>query len=165
VPPFTTSVDAGIPGENIVLVRFVEWSRKWIAIAKAPDGALLIGVGNTEPLARRIAGLKNLRRQRAGVQQAITDGDLKHLQSLVLELIAHVRACNDYPEIDPVGKLRRLRQLEQAAETLHSAEHDSLSLADLLLPSLIFFAGAFAEGIIVKLAEETLTALERLLGG
>ena len=59
-PRYTTSLDAKIPGENIVsiselyLKRHGGYSPRWFAMHR--NG--IMGVGHTEPLARRIAALK-----------------------------------------------------------------------------------------------------------
>lgn len=58
VPAYTTSLDAGVPGENIVGVLFSRKRRRWAAIHRAADGREVGPVwAATEALARRAAGL------------------------------------------------------------------------------------------------------------
>lgn len=58
VPPYTTSLDAGVPGENIVGVLFSRKRRHWAAIHRGPDGREEGPVwAASEALARRAAGL------------------------------------------------------------------------------------------------------------
>ena len=55
--PSTTSLDAKLPGENIVEVTLHDGV--WAAIHVNPEtGLQRTGIGSTEPLARRIAALK-----------------------------------------------------------------------------------------------------------
>lgn len=55
-PHYTTSIDAKLPGENIVAVN--KYENDWAAVHQAEDGNLYNGRGKTEALARRIASLK-----------------------------------------------------------------------------------------------------------
>ncbi len=58
VPPYTTSLDAGVPGENIVGVLFSRKRGRWAAIHRGPDGREEGPVwAASEALARRAAGL------------------------------------------------------------------------------------------------------------
>ena len=64
VPPYTTSLDAGVPGENIVGVLFSRKRRRWAAIHRGPDGREEGPVwAATEALARRAAGLAGIMSQ------------------------------------------------------------------------------------------------------
>ena len=71
VPPYTTSLDAGVPGENIVGVLFSRKRRRWAAIHRRPDGREEGPVwAATEALARRAAGLAGvLSEERMGRDQ------------------------------------------------------------------------------------------------
>ena len=61
VPAYTTSLDAGVPGESIVGVLFSRKRQRWAAIHRASDGREVGPVwGATEALARRAAGLAGL---------------------------------------------------------------------------------------------------------
>lgn len=54
---YTTSIDAKLPGENIVqVVNYPTGSEARNLVEKT--GETFIGVGSTEPLARRIAAMK-----------------------------------------------------------------------------------------------------------
>ena len=53
---YTTSLDAKLPWENIVEVRYRDG--KWSAAHKTPEGLIHFGDAKTEVLARRIAALR-----------------------------------------------------------------------------------------------------------
>jgi hypothetical protein len=55
--PYTTRLDAAIPGENIVLAMYSPARNRWAAIHRRPDGSEDLHWGASEPLARRIAAL------------------------------------------------------------------------------------------------------------
>jgi hypothetical protein len=58
VPPYTTSLDAAVPGENIVGVLYSRKRERWAAIHRGADGREEGPVwATTEALARRAAGL------------------------------------------------------------------------------------------------------------
>jgi hypothetical protein len=64
VPPYTTSLDAKVPGENIVGVLYSRKRGRWAAIHRAPDGREEGPVwAATEALARRAAGLTGIMSQ------------------------------------------------------------------------------------------------------
>lgn len=56
-PPFTTSLDAAIEGENILCAFWSLRRCQWCAIHRTLDGRFIRAWGTTEPLARRLAGL------------------------------------------------------------------------------------------------------------
>ena len=56
-PPYTTRLDAAVPGENIVLSMYSAPRARWVAIHRRPSGEEDMHWGATEPLARRIAAL------------------------------------------------------------------------------------------------------------
>jgi hypothetical protein len=58
IPAYTQSLDASIPGENIVATLRMEGEAVWAAVQRMPDGGDIIGRGATEVLARRGAALK-----------------------------------------------------------------------------------------------------------
>lgn len=61
VPPYTTSLDAGVPGENVVGVLFSRKRGRWAAINRGQDGREAGPVwAASEALARRAAGLAGL---------------------------------------------------------------------------------------------------------
>ncbi|WP_119460361.1 hypothetical protein [Rhodospirillaceae bacterium SYSU D60014] len=68
-PAYTTSLDAGIPGENIVFVIRSAKRNQWGAIHKTADGEEIFGWGATEVLARRTAALKGWERATAAMPE------------------------------------------------------------------------------------------------
>jgi hypothetical protein len=73
VPPYTTSLDANVPGETIVGVLYSRKRGRWAAIHRAPDGREEGPVwAATEALARRAAGLTGIMSQeRMGQDQQV----------------------------------------------------------------------------------------------
>ncbi|MGP1394633.1 MAG: hypothetical protein ACTS3R_03890 [Inquilinaceae bacterium] len=59
-PAFTTSLDASLPGENIVFTMHSSQRGRWAALQKQSDGGEIAAWGANEALARRIAALKGL---------------------------------------------------------------------------------------------------------
>lgn len=57
-PAYTTSLDASIPGENIVFVIRSAKRSRWGAIHKTAEGGEIFGWGATEALARRTAAMR-----------------------------------------------------------------------------------------------------------
>lgn len=73
VPPYTTSLDAAVPGETIVGVLFSRKRGRWAAIHRGADGREEGPLwASTEALARRAAGLAGLLAQegRDGLAEA-----------------------------------------------------------------------------------------------
>jgi hypothetical protein len=58
VPPYTTSLDAAIEGEEVIFVLRSTRHHKWIAMQKSKGGAEITAWGATEPIARRLAAIK-----------------------------------------------------------------------------------------------------------
>ena len=63
IPAFTSSLDAAVPGENIVCAIFSTRYRRWAAVHRGQDGAEVLAWAANEVLARRVAGLQALRAQ------------------------------------------------------------------------------------------------------
>jgi len=61
VPHYTASLDACIPGENIVLALRPGDGSRWVAVHRLADGVEVIAWAATECLARRAAALKGWR--------------------------------------------------------------------------------------------------------
>lgn len=61
IPPFTTSLDASLDGEEIIFVLRSVKRRRWGAMQRAKSGKEVLGWARTEPLARRLAALKSWR--------------------------------------------------------------------------------------------------------
>ncbi len=77
VPPYTTSLDAGVPGENIVGVLFSRKRGRWAAIHRRPDGREEGPAwAATEALARRAAGLAGFLAQQRVVRHQQAPPDL-----------------------------------------------------------------------------------------
>lgn len=60
-PCFSTSLDARIPGENIVLAMHSSKRGQWVAIHRSAGGVDFLAWAASEPLARRAAALRGLR--------------------------------------------------------------------------------------------------------
>ena len=170
VPPFTQSVDAKVPAENVVVSHFVEEAGKWFAASEGSDGSVHLGFGNTEPLARRIAGLRTFEHLKARAEGK--DSDLSPNQMRVArdELAAElemlegaIRAHNgDFPE----HATREIVLIQvQTARALVKAEAAKGILARWVAPVLLFIAGGFANGVLGAYAEKALTALNKVLLG
>ncbi len=61
LPAYTGSLDAVLPGENIVLVLYSAKRKRWAAVHKTPSGEQILVWAANECLARRRAALKALR--------------------------------------------------------------------------------------------------------
>lgn len=61
IPPFTTSLDESLDGEEIIFVLRSAKRRRWGAMQRATSGEEVLGWAHTEPLARRLAALKSWR--------------------------------------------------------------------------------------------------------
>ncbi len=57
-PPFTRTLDAAIPGENIVLATYSDKRGQWAAVQRDADGREFMSWAATEALARRAAALQ-----------------------------------------------------------------------------------------------------------
>lgn len=58
IPPFTTSLDAALEGEDIIFAVRSAKRRRWGAMQKASCGEEVLAWAATEPLARRLAALR-----------------------------------------------------------------------------------------------------------
>ncbi len=58
LPPYTTALDAALPGENIILALHSPRRGRWAAVHKTPDGQQVLVWAASECLARRRAALK-----------------------------------------------------------------------------------------------------------
>lgn len=70
IPPYTTSLDAAVDGENVMLVLRSTKRRRWGAMQRTSWGGEVMGWAATEPLARRLAALKA---RRAEMSKAIEE--------------------------------------------------------------------------------------------
>jgi hypothetical protein len=60
LPPYTTALDATLPGENIMLALYSPRRERWAAVHKTPSGQQVLVWAASECLARRRAALKAL---------------------------------------------------------------------------------------------------------
>ena len=174
VPPFTSSLDAALPDENIVSTQHEETSGKWIAVNRDPDGRLYIGIGNTEPLARRIAGLKALdaQKQRGSTIPAAeirvgldhNNSDYKELVVGLDRLIGAINESNEYAAFDPDDRDRQLSELRSAKGTLASSGPIKAGFVAAFASVLTYLGTKFADTLIGNLAETVLDLLQRVLG-
>ena len=63
LPPYTTSLDARIPGENVVLSAYSRKRKQWVAVHRLAGGEQLSAWAATECLARRLSGLQAQRKR------------------------------------------------------------------------------------------------------
>ncbi len=61
LPPYTTTLDAALPGENIVLALHSPRRGRWAAVHQTPAGEQVLVWAASECLARRRAALKAMR--------------------------------------------------------------------------------------------------------
>jgi len=170
VPPFTQSVDAKVPAENVVISHFVAEAGKWFAASEGSDGTVHLGFANTEPLARRIAGLRTFEHLKTRAEGKDSDLSPDQMRAAREELAAEleqlegaIRAHNgDFPE--QASREIVLIQV-QTAKALVNAGAAKGILARWVAPVLLFIAGGFANGVLGAYAERALTALHRVLLG
>ncbi len=67
IPPYTTSLDASVDGENIMLVLRSTKRKRWGAMQRTSWGGEVMGWAATEALARRLTALKARRAEMAAV--------------------------------------------------------------------------------------------------
>ncbi len=60
LPPYTTALDAALPGENIILALHSPRRGRWAAVHKTSDGQQVLVWAASECLARRRAALKSI---------------------------------------------------------------------------------------------------------
>lgn len=174
VPPFTTSLDAAIPDENIESVQYEEASGKWIAVNK-DDGRLYIGVGNTEPLARRIAALKavDARQNRGDAVPAAgrfvglnhNSREFKELIVTLDRLTEAIQESNEYAASHPDDRERRLSELSAARDLLTRPGPVGVAAVAMVVSTLSYLGMKFADALIGNLADAALELLQRVLGG
>ena len=63
LPAYTTSLDARVPGENVVLSAYSRKRKQWVAIHRLAGGEQLTAWAATECLARRLSGLQARKRR------------------------------------------------------------------------------------------------------
>lgn len=168
IPPFTRSVDAKVPSENVVISHFVTEAGKWFAASEGSDGKIHTGFGNTEPLARRIAGLRtfqHLEARAAGTLVDLTPEEIEAARAeLATELTNLEKAILGHNEAFPASLPQQVVLIQvRAARDLVVAKADRRTLAKWVAPPLLFLAGGFANGILGVIAEKALALLQKLL--
>jgi len=169
-PPFTSAIDAKVPAENVELSHYLASTGRWIAYSKGSDGSVFYGDGATEPLARRAAGLRTLAHleQRAsgevaGMSPESVRKARDELASELAKLRVLVMTSNlPFPDGYPLEVV--LTELQASRDIVLATDERGL-IARWTLPTLLFLAGGFANGIIGKGAEKSLELLARLLAG
>lgn len=78
VIPFTRSLDAALPGENIVFSMYSSEKNLWVSVQRAADGREFVSWASTEPLSRRAAALRAI----AGISARSSDSDVVTLQDV-----------------------------------------------------------------------------------
>lgn len=169
-PPYTASLDARVPSENIVLSHYLPELQKWYVASQASDGRVFTSLGNTEPLGRRAAGLRtfdHLEKRANGLFAELTSEEIEAARAeLAAELAATAKLVRAFNEPFPATYSKEIVLVElQAAHDVVVAGAERGVLARWVAPPLLFLAGAFAEGIIGAGAEKALEALAKLLSG
>jgi hypothetical protein len=167
IPHYTGSLDASIPGERIVCVQYDESSSKWIAVNRSESGVLHVGVGNTEALARRIAGLKafDAAREDNGAPAVDFPAGRDNLIDSLDRLTDAIEKNNEYRATDPEDQRRRLAEVKSFRDLLRTPGALVAGVAAGLMATLTYLISKFADGLIGKLAEVAAKLLERLVGG
>lgn len=78
VVPFTRSLDAALPGENIVFSMFSGEKNLWVSVQRDPDGQEFVSWAATEPLSRRAAALRSI----AGISARSAESDVISLSEI-----------------------------------------------------------------------------------
>jgi hypothetical protein len=174
VPHYTTSVDASVPGENIVSVQLEESSGRWIAVNRGPDGRLYIGGGNTEPLARRVAGLRAIKAQEHREENIPASGryvgpdhnstEFKELIEVLDRLTSAIEENNEYAASDPNDQDRRLAEVRSAKNILTSASSIGPAFLAAIASSLTYLCLKFSDAVIGKTAEQAFELLQQVFG-
>ncbi len=170
VPAFTGSIDAKVPAENVELTHYLTETGRWVAYSKATDGRVFFGDGATEPLARRAAGLRtlaHLKGRASGEVEGLSAEEMRNAREELARELAqlHVLVTSSnllfptgYPKEVILTELRATRDIVLATD-------ERGLIARWTLPTLLFLAGGFANGIIGKGAEKSLELLAKLLAG
>lgn len=94
-PPFTRTLDAAVPGENIVLATYSDKRVQWAAVQREADGREFMAWAATEPLARRAAALQAFSERREEPLQDLPVED-------VVEPVANPTIEKAAPSLNPV---------------------------------------------------------------
>jgi hypothetical protein len=170
VPAFTGSIDAKVPAENVELTHYLVETSRWVAYSKASDGRVFFGDGATEPLARRAAGLRtlaHLERRASGEAEGLSAAELKEARDELARELAQLHvlvATSNLPFPDNYPREVILTELRATYEIVLATDQRGL-IARWTLPTLMFLAAGFANGVIGMGAEKSLKLLAKLLAG
>ena len=167
-PPFTGSLDARVPAENVVLCHYMRETGRWIAASQSSDGRVFIGNGATEALARRSAGLRTLQHLKAradGEDTELTQDEIEKARQELIAQLAEVRqSIAGYNGPFPLDSPREVLLLQvDAAQQAVVRSPEREALFRWVVPVLIFLAAAFGEGVIGAYAEKAVDTVNRLL--
>ena len=168
VPHYTGSIDARVPAENIVLSHFMPEIGKWVAASHASDDCVFLGHADTEPLARRAAGLKTLDHLQQRAEGHFSERSVADVEAARIELVRELEvltyAVTTHNGVFPATYGREVVLVElKAARELLLANADRGVLVRWIAPPILFLSGAFAQGIVGAYAEKVLDALSKLL--
>jgi hypothetical protein len=169
-PPYTASLDARVPAENVILSHYLAECEKWYVASRASDGRVFTAFSATEPNARRAAGLRTLAHLKSRAEGAFKELTAEEIESARTELASEldrlliaVTGFNGiFPQTYPLDVV--LVEL-RCARKLVAVSAERGVLARWVAPSLLFLGGAFSEGIIGVYAERALEALTKILSG
>jgi hypothetical protein len=170
IPPFTRSLDAKVPAENIFLVELIKEFQRWLAISEATDGCVFHATGNTEPLARRAAGLKTYVHLKEKAEGRTPEAGDASVEAAKAELVRHMDELANmvagYNGMMPPGVSRDILAIEiRSAGDIVRNSRDRPLIARYALRTLIYVSSAFASGAIGVYAEKCLELLTKFLGG
>jgi hypothetical protein len=165
IPQYTGSLDANVPGENIVCIQYDDSSKKWVAINRNEQGLLHVGVGNTEALARRIAGLKAFAARDAATSTPVILTQRENLIDALDKLTTAIEKNNEYRMAEPEDQQRRVTEIRSLRDMVRSPGALAAGAAAILMATLTYLAIKFADNLIGKLAETAARYLEQLIGG
>ncbi len=170
MPPFTGSLDAAVPAENIVLTHYLAETDKWFAVSHASDDKFFTGQAATEPLARRAAGLRTLAHLEARAKGEIAELSTEQIASAKAELSKILSdlldAVQGHNGPFPVTTTREILIIQlRAAKDLVDKSASKGLLAKWVYPPLLFLTGAFGAGIIGVYAERATELMEHILSG
>ncbi|UZK70053.1 hypothetical protein OKW76_03085 [Sphingomonas sp. S1-29] len=170
VTPFTGSIDGKVPAENVELTHYLAETGRWVAYSKASDGRVFFGDGATEPLARRAAGLRTLAHlegRASGEVEGLSPEETKNARNELARELAQLHVLvttSNLPFPNGYPKEVILTELKATHDIVLATDERGL-IARWTLPTLLFLAGGFANGIIGKGAEKSLELLAKLLAG
>jgi len=146
IPRYTGSLDASLPGENIVFVER-QGDDKWVAVQENPDGSHHEAIGNTEALARRSAALRGITAQQGSNASIVAEQEtpavrylrwkkdlrflLRSQQQAVDVLIHELLERQDPPKSDNSSLLLMVQAIGMSLGSIYAlSKYKSLSIRD-----------------------------------